>query len=56
MKIKLEIISPELRYFMLRCGKKISKGQTDDMIKEADVDNDGFIDYNEFAKILNKYI
>ena len=26
------------------------------MIKEVDVDDDGFIDYNEFAKILNKYI
>ena len=50
-------LSPsELRYRMLRCGKKISKGQIDDMIKEADVDDDGFIDYNEFAKILNKYI
>ena len=56
MKIKLEIISPELRYFMLRCGKNFSKGQMDDMIKEADVDNDGFIDYNEFAKFVNKYI
>lgn len=50
-------LSPsELRYCMLRCGKKISKGQIDDMIKEVDVDDDGFIDYNEFAKILNKYI
>jgi hypothetical protein len=33
---------------MLRCGKKISKVQIDDMIKEADV--------NDYAKILNKYI
>ena len=38
----------ELIYCMLRCGKKISKGKIDDMIKEADV--------NDYAKFLNKYI
>jgi calmodulin len=50
-------LSPsELRYGILRSGKKISKEEIDDMIKEADMDDDGFIDYNEFSKIINKYI
>jgi hypothetical protein len=30
---------------MLRCGKKISKVQIDDIIKEADI--------NDYAKIFN---
>ena len=37
---------------MLSSGEELSEQDIEDMIKEADVDGDGFIDYSEFVKIM----
>ena len=50
------LISPhELRHVMKCLGEKICLEDVDDMIKEADIDGDGFINYEEFVRmIINK--
>ena len=40
-------ISPEeLRHVMTNLGEKLTDEDVDDMIKEADLDGDGLVDYN----------
>jgi hypothetical protein len=34
-------------------GEKLSDSEVDEMIREADVDGDGQIDYNEFVKVIS---
>ena len=46
------ISSHEMRFVMLSSGEELSEQDIEDMIKEADVDGDGFIDYSEFVKIM----
>ncbi|XP_035213789.1 calmodulin-A-like isoform X1 [Stegodyphus dumicola] len=46
-------ISPsELRHVMTNLGEKLTDEEVDDMIKEADLDGDGLVNYNEFVFIL----
>lgn len=35
-------------------GQKLSEEEVNEMIKEADGDNDGKIDYKEFSKMMVK--
>ena len=42
---------PELRWAMTKLGDVMDEAMVDEMIKEADGDNDGFIDILEFSKI-----
>ena len=35
----------ELRYAMTNLGEKLTDAEADEMIKEADIDGDGFINY-----------
>eukprot|EP01087_Luapelamoeba_hula_P016063 TRINITY_DN4900_c0_g1_i1.p1 TRINITY_DN4900_c0_g1~~TRINITY_DN4900_c0_g1_i1.p1 ORF type:complete len:168 (-),score=45.36 TRINITY_DN4900_c0_g1_i1:73-552(-) len=46
-------ISPqELREVMLGLGEKLTDGEVDEMIKEADSNGDGQVDYAEFVKMM----
>jgi Ca2+-binding EF-hand superfamily protein len=42
-----------LIYFLLPCstGEKLSDEEVDEMIREADIDGDGQINYEEFVKV-----
>lgn len=40
------ISSSELRRVMTNLGEKLSEEEVDDMIKEADMDGDGMVNYN----------
>lgn len=46
------IEAKELRHVLTNIGEKLSGGEMDDMIKEADPDNDGKIQYEEFVRVL----
>ncbi|KAK6925802.1 EF-hand domain [Dillenia turbinata] len=46
------ISSSELRRVMTHLGEKPSDEDIEDMIKEADKNDDGLINYNEFATII----
>jgi calmodulin len=35
-------------------GERLSEEELDEMIREADVDGDGQINYEEFVKMMNK--
>ncbi|KAL1463786.1 hypothetical protein WDU94_015499 [Cyamophila willieti] len=47
-----KISSLELRHVMTHLGEKLSEEEVDDMIKEADLNGDGVVDYKEFVTIL----
>lgn len=40
------ISSTELRHVMTNLGERLSEAEVDDMIKEADMDGDGMVNYN----------
>ena len=46
------ITAHELRYIMSSLGEDIKPQEIDDMIKEADTDNDGQINYTEFVNMM----
>merc|ERR1712007_259423 len=46
------ISAAELRYSMTNLGEKLSDIEVDEMIREADLDNDGQINYDEFVKMM----
>merc|ERR1712046_542752 len=46
------ISSAELRHVLTNLGDKLTDEEVDDMIREADVDGDGQINYDEFVKIM----
>lgn len=50
------ISSKELRHVMTNLGEKLSEEEVDDMIKEADLDGDGMVNYegNLFSFDINK--
>ena len=43
----------ELKLVMQELGEKLSEEDIDEMIEEADTNNDGFIDYDEFARYMS---
>ncbi|EPS71154.1 calmodulin, partial [Genlisea aurea] len=46
-------ISPdELRHVMTNLGEKLTDDELDEMIRNADVDGDGQIDYREFVRVM----
>ncbi|EDV94923.1 calmodulin-related protein 97A [Drosophila grimshawi] len=48
-------ISPaELRFVMINIGEKLTDEEIDDMIREADFDGDGKIDYEEFVYMITQ--
>ena len=44
----------ELKHVMMTLGEKLPEEEVDEMIKEADPNNEGIIQYSEFAKVLSK--
>lgn len=50
------ISSSELRHVMTNLGERLSEADVDDMIKDADMDGDGMINYNgEVASLEDEW-
>lgn len=47
------ISSNELRHVMTSLGERLSEEEVDDMIKEADLDGDGMVNYEGKQKHTN---
>ena len=49
------ITSSELKHVMLALGEKVTDEEVDEMIREADINSDGCINYDEFVRmVMNK--
>jgi calmodulin len=46
------ISSTELRHIMTTLGDKLTEEEVEEMIREADIDGDGFINYEEFVRMM----
>uniref|UniRef100_M1E148 Calmodulin-3 n=2 Tax=Solanum tuberosum TaxID=4113 RepID=M1E148_SOLTU len=46
------ISAAELRHVITNLGEKLTDEEVDEMIREADVDGDGQINYDEFVKVM----
>ncbi|KAF5833502.1 calmodulin-like protein [Dunaliella salina] len=46
------ISAAELRHVMTNLGEKLSEQEVEEMIREADVDNDGQVNYDEFVNMM----
>ena len=46
------ISASELRHVMTNLGEKLTDEEVDEMIREADIDGDGQINYEEFVKMM----
>ncbi|KAE9589718.1 putative EF-hand domain pair protein [Lupinus albus] len=46
------ISASELRHVMMNLGEKLSDEEVEQMIKEADLDGDGQVNYDEFVKMM----
>ncbi|XP_063428906.1 calmodulin-like [Mytilus trossulus] len=46
------ISAAELRHVMTNLGEKLTDGEVDEMIREADTDGDGQVNYSEFVKMM----
>lgn len=42
----------ELKYVMAVVGEVLTEQEVDELIKQADIDGDGFINYQEFVKMM----
>ncbi|GMI95956.1 calmodulin 8, calmodulin-like 8 [Hibiscus trionum] len=47
------ISASELRNVMMNLGEKLSDGEVEQMIKEADLDGDGQVNFDEFVKMMS---
>ncbi|XP_010466587.1 PREDICTED: calmodulin-like protein 11 [Camelina sativa] len=46
------ISASELRHVMINLGEKLTDEEVDQMIKEADLDGDGQVNYDEFVRMM----
>ncbi|RZC70228.1 hypothetical protein C5167_033360 [Papaver somniferum] len=46
------ISAAELRHVMTNLGEKLTDDEVDEMIREADVDGDGQVNYEEFVRMM----
>lgn len=42
----------QLRHVMINLGEKLTDEEVEQMIKEADLDGDGQVNYEEFVKMM----
>lgn len=42
----------QLRHVMINLGEKLTDEEVDQMIKEADLDGDGQVNFEEFVKMM----
>mmetsp|Transcript_32215 Transcript_32215/g.84475 ORF Transcript_32215/g.84475 Transcript_32215/m.84475 type:complete len:178 (+) Transcript_32215:129-662(+) len=47
-----KVSAAELRHVIANLGEKVDDDEIEDMMKEADTDGSGTIDYNEFVSVL----
>lgn len=51
------ISSTELRHVMTNLGERLSEEEVDDMIKEADLDGDGMVNYDgKCVEIIHTFL
>ena len=46
------ISSAELKHIMMNIGDKMTEKEADEMVNEADIDEDGMINYEEFVRMM----
>ncbi|KAJ8308523.1 hypothetical protein KUTeg_013397 [Tegillarca granosa] len=46
------ITAAELRHVMTNLGEKLTDDEVNEMIREADIDMDGQVNYDEFVRIM----
>ncbi|XP_060047201.1 calmodulin-1-like [Erinaceus europaeus] len=46
------ISAAELRHMMTNLGEKLTDEEVDEMIREADIDGDGQVNYEEFVQMM----
>ena len=46
------IATAELKLIMMTIGDKMTEAEADEMIHEADIDDDGVINYEEFVRMM----
>ncbi len=44
--------SGELKHIMTTIGDKLTEDEVEEMIREADIDGDGYINYEEFVRMM----
>ena len=47
-----EVLTAELRHVMSGLGDKLTEEEREEMIREADVDGDGSINFEEFVRMM----
>lgn len=52
MLVQRFISAAELRHVMMNLGEKLTDEEVDEMIREADVDGDGQVNYEEFVSMM----
>ncbi len=50
--IKWHASGLQLRHVMINLGEKLTDEEINEMIREADVDGDGQVNYEEFVKMM----
>ena len=47
-----QIIKDDFRSIINNLGEKLTQSEIEELLKEADLDDDGKIDFNEFVKMM----